>query len=63
MCPLSFCQLVEAPTSFIIGSCFLTIIFKLSKFISIGMDTRYFDYFDLPQSVICVDLDTNTISW
>ncbi|RMZ98895.1 C-myc promoter-binding isoform X1 [Brachionus plicatilis] len=46
MCPLSLCQLTEAPGSFIIG-----------------MDTRFFDYFDLPHNVICVDLDTNTISW
>ena len=27
------------------------------------MDTRFFDMFDPPQNVICVDLDTNTISW
>ncbi|CAF0721231.1 unnamed protein product [Brachionus calyciflorus] len=26
-----------------------------------GMDTRFFDYFDTPQNVICIDLDTNTI--
>jgi hypothetical protein len=29
----------------------------------LGMDTRFFDMFDPPQSVICVDLDTSTISW
>jgi hypothetical protein len=27
------------------------------------MDSRYFDLFDLPENVICVDLDTNTLSW
>lgn len=29
----------------------------------LGMDSRYFDLFDTPDNVICVDLDTNTISW
>lgn len=29
----------------------------------IGMDTRFFDMFDPPQNVICIDLDTNTILW
>ena len=27
------------------------------------MDSRYFDLFEPPENVICVDLDTNTISW
>lgn len=27
------------------------------------MDTRYFDMFDPPENVICIDLDTNSISW
>ncbi|CAM6002406.1 unnamed protein product, partial [Sphagnum balticum] len=27
------------------------------------MDSRFFDMFDPPENVICVDLDTNTISW
>ena len=27
------------------------------------MDSRYFDLFDLPENVICVDLDTNTLSY
>jgi len=29
----------------------------------LGMDSRFFDLFDPPENVICVDLDTNTISW
>ncbi len=29
----------------------------------LGMDTRFFDMFDPPQNVLCVDLDTNTLSW
>jgi hypothetical protein len=33
-----------------------------SSFI-LGMDTRFFDMFDPPKGVICVDLDTNMISW
>lgn len=28
-----------------------------------GIDSRYFDMFDPPSDVICVDLDTNSISW
>ncbi|XP_014667936.1 PREDICTED: C-myc promoter-binding protein-like [Priapulus caudatus] len=28
----------------------------------VGVDSRFFDLFDPPQEVICVDLDTNTIS-
>jgi hypothetical protein len=27
------------------------------------MDSRYFDLFHPPENVICVDLDTNTLSW
>ena len=27
------------------------------------MDTRYFDMFEPPENVICIDLDTNSISW
>lgn len=27
------------------------------------MDSRFFDLFDAPDNVLCVDLDTNTISW
>ena len=27
------------------------------------MDSRYFDLFDPPENVVCVDLDTNTLSW
>ena len=45
MLPLSKCDMIEAPGSFIFG-----------------MDSRYFDMFDTPKHVICVDLDTNTIS-
>jgi len=45
LCPLSLCQIIEAPGSFIIG-----------------MDTRFFDMYDAPNNVLCVDLDTNTIS-
>ncbi len=46
MLPLSKCDMIDAPGSFIFG-----------------MDSRYFDMFDAPSSVICVDLDTNSISW
>ena len=47
MCPLNLYQLVDAPGSFILG-----------------MDTRFFDiYPNQPTTVICIDLDTNTLSW
>jgi hypothetical protein len=29
----------------------------------LGMDSRFFDLFDAPDNVLCVDLDTNTLSW
>lgn len=29
----------------------------------LGMDSRYFDLFDPPNNVTCIDLDTNTLSW
>ena len=46
MCPLSLSVLVDAPGSFILG-----------------MDTRFFDVIDEPPAnVLCVDLDTNTLS-
>jgi hypothetical protein len=45
MLPLSKCDMIDAPGSFIFG-----------------MDSRYFDMFDTPSSVICVDLDTNSMS-
>ena len=28
----------------------------------VGVDSRYFDLYDPPQDVTCVDLDTNTIT-
>ena len=47
MCPINLYEVVDAPGSFILG-----------------MDTRFFDiYPNHPDNVICVDLDTNTLSW
>ena len=34
----------------------------LIYYIISGVDSRYFDLFDPPPDVTCVDLDTNTIS-
>jgi len=29
---------------------------------ALGVDSRYFDLYDPPHDVICVDLDTNTLT-
>jgi len=48
-------QLIDVITSIIGYICQVVICI-------VGVDSRYFDLYDPPHDVICVDLDTNTLT-
>ena len=63
LCPLALSDVLSAPCPFIIGQISNCVDFHevFFLFITLGIDSRYFDVYEPPADVICVDLDTNII--